>query len=72
MKHEVSEKALAELSEQLKRMEKQTKEEIPKLARKAVLQEKAERLNNMLSETYLQWKSTQDEIVGLPTSALVS
>src|ERR1043165_9629762 len=46
----ITEETLAKLSDQLKLMRQQTDEEIPKLARRAVLQEQAERLKTVIAE----------------------
>jgi hypothetical protein len=70
MTKEVTEETIAALSGQLRQMEKQTKEELPKLARIAVLNEQEDRLKTALSEMYLQWKAIQVEIANVKTVTL--
>jgi hypothetical protein len=71
---EVTEEQLAELSLQLKRMEKQTREDIPRIARQAVLKEPSERIKTVLSESFSQYQAIENELgatcVGSLDSAL--
>lgn len=59
MKKEGAEQTIAKISEQLK--------EMPRLARRAVLQEQSERLKTALAENYIEWKKIEDEL-GTATS----
>lgn len=70
MAKEVTEETLAKLQEQMRQMERQTKEELPKLARRAVLEEQSLRLKDLLAETYMQWKRIEDELGFAPAGAL--
>jgi len=62
MNKEGAEQTIAQISEQL--------QEMPRLARRAVLQEQSERLKLALSETYLEWKKIEEELSATSTGQL--
>ncbi len=68
---DISEERIKELEQQQESMQEQVSQNIPALARAAVLQEQSEAHANATSKHFLEWKRLQDEMENSPSGGII-